>query len=90
MKLFKTADEKFEALGFKKTEESDEIVVYNKGPIGLVDEYTHEIILSHRLEGGHLIQSSRRGVNSDGHNHVVPLTVEEAKLACKKIKQKGW
>lgn len=86
MKLFKSIDEKFEALGFKKIEESPVIVVYHRPERG----YVHELALCHKINGKHLIQSYQKGVNTDGFNNMVGLTPEEAKLACKKITQKGW
>ena len=86
MKLFKSIDEKFEAIGFKKIEESDDIVVYERQtPL-----YVQVLELCRWGKGQNMIFSIQQGVNSDGFNNNVGLTVYEAHLASKKMKQKGW
>lgn len=86
MKLFKSVDEKLEAIGFKKIEESEDIVVYERQtPL-----YVQMLELCRWEKGQNMIFSTQQGVNSDGFNNNVGLTMYEAKLACKKMKQKGW
>ena len=86
MKLFKSVDDKLEAIGFKKIEESEDIVVYEKD----AQLYVHVLELCRWGKGQNVIFSHQRGVNSDGFNNNVGLTVYEAHLASKKMWQKGW
>lgn len=88
MGLFKTVDDKFEKLGFKKTEDNKYIVEYEKN----IEEYgyVHKISLCHKASGRHIIQSYENSCNKDKLNNMVGLTPYEAKLCIKKMKQKGW
>ena len=86
MKLFKSVDDKLEAIGFKKIEESEDIVVYERQtPL-----YVQMLELCRWTNGQNMIFSHQRGVNSDGFNNNVGLTVYEAHLASKKMWDKGW
>ena len=87
MKFFKSVDEKLEAIGFKKIEESEYIVVYERQQH---PEYVQVLELGRHEDGHHRICSYQKGVNSDGFNNALWLTVYEAHLASKKMKQKGW
>lgn len=90
MKLFKTTDEKFEELGFTKVEETDGFVRYSK----YISEhnYTQYIDLCRKQNGRNLIHSydpklpDKKGI---GHT-AVGISMYEAKLCIKKMKEKGW
>ncbi len=88
MRFFKSVDEKLEAIGFKKIEEDDLCVCYARYKEKY--NYVQRLDLVHKASGRHLIQSYQEDLNSDRFNNVVGLTMYEAKLACKKMKQKGW
>ena len=87
MGLFKTVDDKFEKLGFKKTNDDKYTVDYEKD----IEEYgyVHKISLCHKASGRHIIQSYEKGDRRKSPN-MVGLTPYEAKLCIKKMKQKGW
>lgn len=86
MKLFKSVDDKLEAIGFKKIEESEDIVVYKRQQ----PEFVQILELSHRGKGQNTMHSYQMGVNSDGYYNSVGLTAYEAHLASKKMWQKDW
>lgn len=88
MKLFKSVDEKLEAIGFKKIEESDLYVGYER--YNEKYGYVQHLDLVNKISGRHIIQSYQEGHDSSGFDIMVGLTMYEAKLACKKMKQKGW
>lgn len=90
MKLFKTIDEKFKEIGFMKVEENNFGVVYerqNKNP-----NYLQKLHLVHKQSGKHLIQSYDPYLMDDKKigNTGVGLTMYEANLCIKKMKQMGW
>lgn len=84
--MFNLIDEKLKAIEFNKIEESEDIVVYERQ----MTEYVQVLEIGHRDDGKHMIQSYQKGVNSDGCNNVVGLTMHETQLAMRKIWQKGW
>lgn len=90
MKLFKTVDEKFAEIGFVKVEESEYGVTYKRK----VDKYnyTQTLALLHKVNGRHLIQSYDEDLMDEKKigNTCVGLTMYEAKLCVKKMKQMGW
>ena len=89
MKLFKTVDEKFEKIGFKKTNDDKYIVDYERE----IKEggYIHQISLCHKASGRHIIQSYEKDSQpSSKFSNMVGLTPYEAMLCIKKMKQKGW
>ena len=88
MKLFKSVDKKFNEIGFIKTEESNFGVYYERPDKEF--KYVQELCLLHKANGNHLIQSSQKEVNKDGYNNMVGLSMYEAKLSLKKMKQIGW
>lgn len=89
MKLFKNIDQKFEEIGFVKTEETNYGAYYERNvKIGAV-AYTQELCLLHKRSGRHIIQSSEKGLNGDGFSNMVGLTMYEAKLCVKKMKEMG-
>ncbi len=88
MRLFKTVDEKFEELGFKKTYESKSVIEYTK----FIEKFnfTHCIEILYKADGRHIALSYQQGINNDGFNNAVGLTYLESKLIYKKMKQMGW
>ena len=88
MKLFKKVDEKFEQIGFKKTNDDKYTVEYEKE----IKEYgyIHKISLCHKASGNHIIQSYEKSSDREKFSNMVGLTPYEAKLCIKKMKQKGW
>lgn len=87
MKFFKSIDEKFAEVGFVKVKENEYGAAYEKetkfGYIQCLD-------LLSKGSGFDLIQSYEKGVNKDGFNNCVGLTMYEARLCRKKMKQMGW
>lgn len=88
MKLFKSVDERFEELGFKKTEQTKYNTTYERE----VDkyEYVHIIDILHKADGNHIVFSSQKGVNKDGFSNAIGLTKQEMKLCIKKMKEMGF
>ena len=90
MKLFKTVDEKFAEINFKKIEEDKYGVSYERN----VTEYNfvQRLDLLHKASGKHLIQSYDKNLtdNKKIGNTCVGLSMYEAKLCIKKMKQMGW
>ena len=90
MKLFKTVDEKFAESGFVKVEEDEYGATYERK----VDKYnyTQTLALLHKANGRYLIQSYDADLMDEKKigNTGVGLTMYEAKLCVKKMKQMGW
>ena len=90
MKLFKTVDEKFAEIGFVKVEENEYGATYKRK----VDKYNYiqTLALLHKASGRHLIQSYDADLMDEKKigNTCVGLTMYEAKLCIKKMKQMGW
>lgn len=90
MKLFKTIDEKFEAIGFHKVKEDEFGARYQR----YVDKYkfTQTLDLLSKESGRHIVQSC----DNDLHDQknigctCVGLTMYEMQLCIKKMKQMGW
>ena len=90
MKLFKTVDEKFYEIGFKKIREDEFGVSYER--YNEQFKYTHTIDLLHKSSGRHIMQSTDNNL-MDQKNigcTCVGLTMYEMKLCIKKMKQMGW
>lgn len=90
MKLFKTVDEKFAEIGFKKIKEDEFGARYERD----VKEYkfTQTLDLLHKESGRHIVQSCDNEL-SDQKNigcTCVGLTMYEMELCIKKMKQMGW
>lgn len=86
MKLFKTTDERFAEIGFTKVKENQYSANYErKSKFG----YTQCVYLVHKASGLHIIQSYEKCVNKDGFNNCVGLSMYEAKLCRRKMKQMG-
>lgn len=88
MKLFKTVDEKFEEIGFTKTQDDKYGVCYER--FNSEYNYTHVIYIGHKASGKHIIQSCDKDHTNALGSLCVGLTYYENKLALKKMKQKGW
>ena len=90
MKNFKTIDEKFEEIGFKKIKEDEFGATYERYNDQF--KYTHTLDLLHKANGRHIVQSTdneltdQKGIG----NTCVGLTMYEIKLCYKKMKQMGW
>ena len=90
MKIFKTIDEKFKDIGFKKVEDDQYLVTYANN----IQKYKHiqGVNSCHKQNGRHIIQSydkdlfDKKGIG----NTCVGLTYYETQLALKKMKKKKW
>lgn len=90
LKIFKSIDEKFEDIGFKKVNDSEHSVIYERTNEKYY--YTQVLAIHHKQSGEHIIQSYDKNlfdIKNIG-NTCVGLTYHETKLALKKMKQKGW
>lgn len=87
MKFFKTVDEKLADIGFIKDEESEFCVNYKKN----IEKYGYVQILEiqHKKSGIHTIHSYEEGINKDGYNNSVGLSLYATRLALKKAKKMG-
>lgn len=90
MKLFKTVDGKIEEIGFVKEEEDEHGVIYKRKNNKY--NYTQVLALLYKDSGKHLIQSYDEDLMDEKKigNTCVGLTMYEAKLCVKKMKQMGW
>ena len=80
-------DKRLQDCGFKKIEDTDDIVVYERQQH---PEYVQVLELGRHEDGKHRICSFQKGVNSDGFNNAVWLTLQEAMLAANLMIEKGW
>lgn len=90
MKLFKTVDEKFEEIGFKKVNENEYGVHYQRQD--KTYKFVQTLYLCHKSSGKHIVQSYDENLmDSKGiGNTCVGLTMHEMKLCIKKMKKMGW
>lgn len=90
MKLFKSIDEKFAEIGFVKEKEDYYGATYKRK----IEKYnyTQTLDLVHKVSGRHIIQSYDEELTDQKKvgNTCVGLTMYEAKLCVKKMKQMGW
>lgn len=86
--MFKNVDKKLAEIGFVKIKEDQYGASYERNMEQY--HYVQSLDLLHKASGKHIIQSSQKGVNSDGLNNMVGLTMYETKLALKKMKKMGW
>ena len=84
----KSIDEKFNEIGFIKTKENKSGASYERENKKF--NYTQVIELIYKANGTNLLQSYQEGVNKDGFNNVVGLSMYETKLALNKMHQMGW
>ena len=90
MKLFKSVDEKFAEIGFKKLREDKYGVEYERE--NKEHGYVQSICLLHKKSGRHIVQSYDKCLMDEKKigNTCVGLTMYEIKLCLKKMKQMGW
>lgn len=90
MKLFKTTDEKFKEIGFKKIQDSDISVIYERWNSDY--NYTHVISIDHKRNIDNIVQSYDKDLFDEKKigNTCVGLTYYEMKLIMKKMKEKNW
>jgi len=90
LKIFKTVDKKIEDLGFKKIDDNNYIVIYERD--NKQYGYRQVVALCHKKSGKHIIQSYDKELfdNLGIGNTCVGLTYYETKLILKKMKQKKW
>lgn len=90
IKLFKTVDDKFEEIGFKKVIDNKYFVAYERE--NEVYGYTQCLDILHKSNGRHLVQSYDLDLPDkyEVGNACVGLTYYELKLVMKKMRQKGW
>lgn len=90
MRLFKSIDEKFSEIGFKKVREDKYGVEYQRQ----IEEYGYvqSLCLLHKDRGKHIIQSYDKDLMDEKKigNICVGLTMYEMKLCLKKMKKMGW
>ena len=90
IKMFKTIDEKFEDIGFVKMDEDEHGASYQRENTKF--RFVQRIYLMRKSSGNHLIQSYDIDLMDEQKigNTCVGLTMYEAKLCIKKMKQMGW
>ena len=90
MKLFKSIDKRFEEIGFRKGREDKYGVTYER--IHTNPNYTQRLDILHKDSGRHIIQSYDLNLMDDKRigNTCVGITMYEAKLCIKKMRQMGW
>lgn len=77
-------DKKFKEIGFIKIIETEYGAEYErKKDFG----YIQCLDIMHKHNGMHIIQSYQKDINKDGFNNMVGITMYEAKLCYKKMKQ---
>ena len=88
--MFKSVDNKFEEIGFKKASDDEHGVVYERECDCSMFKYTHVLAIEKKKSGHHLIFSYDKDSfdNKKIGNCCVGLTGYEMKLALKKMKQK--
>ena len=90
MKLFKSIDEKFAEIGFKKIKEDEFGARYERD----VKEYrfTQTLDLLNKASGRHIVQSYDKALSDQKNigNTCVGLSMYEMELCIKKMKQMGW
>lgn len=90
MTLFKSIDDKFLDIGFKKKVENENCVVYERNDAKY--GYTQCLDILYKSNGRHIVQSYDCELFDDSNieNTCVGLTYYEMKLALKKMRQKHW
>lgn len=90
MKLFKSIDEKFAEIGFRKISEDEYGAEYERK-----DEkhgYTQSLALLNKQSGKHIVQSYDKDLMDEKKigNTAVGLTMYEMRLCLKKMREMGW
>ena len=90
MKLFKTLDDKFEDIGFRKVKDDKYAATYER--YNEEFKYTQVLDILHKASGNHIIQSYDKELFDTKMigNTNVGLTYYETKLALKKMRKKKW
>lgn len=90
MKHFKSIDEKFAEIGFKKIREDKYGAEYERRNEKY--GYTQSLALLHKQSGKHIVQSYDKGLMDEKKigNTVVGLTMYEMRLCLKKMRKMGW
>jgi hypothetical protein len=90
MKLFKSTDEKFKEIGFVKVKQDKYGVTYERQ--NECPKFIQILDLIHKQSGKHIIQSYDPALMDTKKigNTCVGLTMYEAKLCIKKMKELGW
>lgn len=90
MLFFKSADKKFEDIGFKKISENKYGAEYERynGQF----KFTQSLCLMHKSSGHHIVQSYDKELFDEKMigNCVVGLTMYEMELCLKKMREMGW
>ena len=88
--MFKNIDKKFAEIGFIRIEEDEHGATYERKV--KKHNYTQTLNLLHKANGRHIIQSYDADLMDEKKigNTCVGLTMYEAKLCIKKMKQMGW
>lgn len=89
-KIFKSVDEKFKDIGFKKVADSEYCVAYERKDKKY--HFTQMLTILHKKSGRHIVQSydlNLFDIKNIG-NTCVGLTYYEMKLVSKKMRQKKW
>lgn len=84
----KIADKMFKKLGYTRNVGSNIVISYEKS-----DEnfgYTKVIEFGHKRSGEHIVGSYQKGLNGDGFNNAVGLTIPEIKAIKRKFKELRW
>ena len=89
MKLFKTTDEKFEEIGFKKIGESNYMVRYER--MHKQAKYTQSLEFYETKHGCIIHSYVKNSFDQEGiENSGVAMTPYEMKLCIKKTREKGF
>lgn len=67
-KLFKTIDDKFSEIGFKKTQDDEYGVMYERKNEEY--NYTHILYIGHKANGRHIVQSYDADLFDDGGSEI--------------------
>lgn len=90
MKLFKSIDEKFAEIGFRKISEDEYGAEYERRNEKY--GYTQSLGLLHKQSGEHIVQSYDKDLMDEKKigNTVVGLTMYEMRMCLKKMRKMGW
>lgn len=86
MLSFRKADHEFEKIGLKNVAETASIVQYERKERWGI----HCIDILYKTSGEHIIQSYQKGTLDNFMSYMCGMTHKEARLAIKKMKEKGW
>ena len=84
----KKADKMFGRLGYTGVDSNAYVIAYEK-PIEEFG-YTKVIEFIYKRSGEHIVCSYQKGVNGDGFNNSVGLTIPEIKAIRRQLKELKW